>query len=64
MQYYRCQQMGKIRKECPIKKKQIGEKNCDSSKYANIVQNGDSDCSYVDLFLVSLCQTSIHGFWI
>ena len=53
VQSYKCQQIGHNRKDCPNKKKQIDERKCDLSKFANVFRYGDLDNNDGDLLLVS-----------
>ncbi|KAK4402905.1 hypothetical protein Sango_1031200 [Sesamum angolense] len=42
---YKCKESGHMKRDCPNLKKQADEKCDDSSKFADVVQNDNSDCS-------------------
>ncbi|KAK4386042.1 Retrovirus-related Pol polyprotein from transposon TNT 1-94 [Sesamum angolense] len=53
---YKCKEPGHIKRDCPKLKKQADEKRDDSSKFANMVQNDNVDCSDGDMLSVSTNQ--------
>ncbi|KAK4397553.1 Retrovirus-related Pol polyprotein from transposon TNT 1-94 [Sesamum angolense] len=53
---YKCKEPGHMKRDCPKLKKQADEKQDDSSKSANVVQNDDSDYSDGDMLSVSTNQ--------
>ncbi|KAH7688933.1 RNA-directed DNA polymerase protein [Dioscorea alata] len=53
---FKCKEPGHMKRDCPKLKKQIDEKRDESSKSANVVQSGNSDCSDGDMLLVSTNQ--------
>jgi len=60
--YYKCKQSGHMKKKCPTWRKQTDEKQADSSKSVNVVQNEESDASDGDMLFVS--TTQISDVWI
>ncbi|KAL0368146.1 UNVERIFIED_CONTAM: hypothetical protein Scaly_1033500 [Sesamum calycinum] len=53
---YKYKESGHMKRDCPKMKNQVDEKRDDSSKSANVVQNGNSDCSDGDMLSVSTNQ--------
>ncbi|KAK4383306.1 Retrovirus-related Pol polyprotein from transposon TNT 1-94 [Sesamum angolense] len=58
---YKCKEPGHMKRDYPKMKNQADEKCDDSSKSANVVQNGNSDCSDGDMLSVSTNQSSNSG---
>ncbi|KAL0357994.1 UNVERIFIED_CONTAM: hypothetical protein Scaly_1485100 [Sesamum calycinum] len=58
---YKCKESGYMKRDCPNQKKQADEKCDDSSKFADVVQNDNSDCSDGVMLSVSTNQESSLG---
>jgi len=58
IQCHKCKQSGHMKKDCPTWRKQNDEKQADSSKSVNVVQNEESDDSDGDMLSVSTTQFS------
>jgi len=58
IQCYKCKQSGHMKKDCRTWRKQNDEKQVDSSKSVNVVQNEESDDSDGDMLSVSTTQFS------
>jgi len=53
IQCYKCKQSSNMKKDCPTWRKQNDEKQANSSKSVNVVQNEESDHSDRDMLSVS-----------
>ncbi|KAE8686874.1 cytochrome P450 71A9-like [Hibiscus syriacus] len=60
--YYKCKEAGYMKRDCPKLKKKTDEKRDDSSKYVNVVDDDNSDCSEGDM--LSISTTQLTDVWI